>query len=151
MIIPRRPIENWIRLIVIDESDRVLLVREDVTEEHPESAPAWNLPGTRHDPQTAAEDAAEGLLARLALPAAKPQRLRKRTVSAIVAGEVARKEEILFVVRPDESGSPSEEVCWYPLPEIRSPADRPLPSDVADLLSDILTAPLPQEPVPGGP
>ncbi|MET8946163.1 hypothetical protein ABZX30_21935 [Streptomyces sp. NPDC004542] len=151
MIIPRRPTEYWIRLIAVDESSRVLLIREDVGEEYPASAPAWSLPGMRHDPKMAAEDAAEVLLARLALPPAKPQRLRQRTVSAIIAGEVARREEILFLVRSDGSGSPGEGLCWHPLPEIRTPADRPLPSDVADLLSDILTASLPQGPISDGP
>ncbi|MEU5184427.1 hypothetical protein AB0G49_30735 [Streptomyces longwoodensis] len=143
MIIPRRPTHHWIRLVAVDDDERVLLVREDAGEEHPAPAPGWRLPGVRRDPAVPAEAAARALLARLALPATEPpRRLRERTLSSIVAGEVARQEEVFFTVRPHGPGSPGEGVYWYPLRDVRDAAGPPLAPHVADLLRNIRTAPL---------
>lgn len=146
MIIPRRPTEHWIRLIAVDSDDRVLLVRE----EGPESTPTWTLPGAPRDPRETAERTADALRRRLALSAVGSRKLRERTVCDVVAGEVARREETLFLVtsdRPDPSG---EDTRWCTLPELSALPGPPLPQDVADVLAGILDGSRARGPVTDG-
>ncbi|MFF3377461.1 hypothetical protein ACFYXF_31450 [Streptomyces sp. NPDC002680] len=141
MIIPRRPTEYWVRLIAVDTDDRILLVGE----ERPGTAPRWTLPGVRRRPDESAEGTADSLLADLALPATEPgpRHPHRRTVSSVVAGEVTRHEEFLFVVRLRRPGPPRHGAHWCTLPELSAPTGPALPPDLADHVSEILDGPVP--------
>ncbi|MFB7513143.1 hypothetical protein [Streptomyces sp. NPDC056144] len=94
----------------------------------------------RRDPKHSAERAADALRTRLALHASEePRPLGQRTLSAVVAGEVTRREETFFALRPNRPGPPVEGARWSALPEVSALPGPPLPPDLAELLSAILT------------
>ncbi|MFI6624960.1 hypothetical protein [Streptomyces sp. NPDC050528] len=136
MIIPRRPTEHWVRLVAVDTDDRLLLVKN----QQAGSAPRWVLPGVRRQQGVTARSTADALVTDLTLPTTEPgpQRLCRRSASSVVAGELARTEELLFLVRLDVPGPPGDAARWYAPSDLAALDEPVLPPDLADLVAELL-------------
>ncbi|MFD1547413.1 2OG-Fe dioxygenase family protein [Nonomuraea guangzhouensis] len=147
MIIPRGGEPRHVRVAVLDEQDRVLLVRHA----RPAEPAFWSLPGR---PLRAGESAVDGclrLLGELGLTASPAGAPLRRTVTFERSGELVRHEQDIVLCRcgagrrsPGEGGRwwppaalPSGEGDrWWPLAALPSATEPVYPRDLADLVRE---------------